>query len=232
MKNLFAGYRAALRNDGITLRSAFANFFTEPVRWRKEQYRKVILFLSLPLFAFMVDEPVRTAMQAMHNSFADVIFNFGHWFGTGTATLYLFLLLYFGGLIFQFQRFHHCGLNIGLAFILSGIITVLVKSLAGRWRPFTGHGHLAFFPFTFGPNEHLSMPSGHVTIAFALSSVMAAMYNNYIWKVLWYCFAVITAISRIYHDQHWLSDVLLSAIIGTMTGIFLIQNQNKIEYGN
>jgi membrane-associated phospholipid phosphatase len=77
-------------------------------------------------------------------------------------------------------------------------------------------------PFTTGPNDHLSLPSGDATVAFALSAVMAGMIENRLWKIAWYGLAVVTALSRIYHDQHWLSDVLLSTIIGTIVGVWMV----------
>jgi membrane-associated phospholipid phosphatase len=75
---------------------------------------------------------------------------------------------------------------------------------------------------TWGPNDHLSLPSGHATVAFALSSVIAGLYPRRWWQIFWYALAVITAVSRMYHDQHWLSDVLFSALLGTAVGVWLV----------
>jgi len=163
-------------------------------------------------------------MALLHGQYQDQIFNLGHWYGQGTATFLLFVVFYLSGLVAQRDRIRFTGLLIGEAYLFSGVVTISLKSLLGRWRPCTHHGSFAFSPFTTGPNEHLSFPSGHVTIAFALSSVMAGCHANKIWKTGWYLLALITAISRIYHDDHWLSDVVCSALIGTTVGIWLTKD--------
>ena len=180
----------------------------------------VLLVVSLSCF---VDNALRTESAAWHNWLLDALFGFGHWYGGGQPTMYLLLGAYVLGLIAGVDRLRNAGALIAESYVLSGILTIVIKSLFGRWRPFAGHGSFAFTPFTTGPNEHLSLPSGHATVAFALSSVMAGMFDNRLWRASWYGAAVVTAISRVYHDQHWLSDVMLSAIIGTSVGIWLVR---------
>ena len=56
-------------------------------------------------------------------------------------------------------------------------------------------------------------------------------YDNRYWKALCYFFAVLTLFGRIYHDQHWLSDVILGGLIPTVIGIKL-NRINKNEMSN
>ncbi|MGE5456781.1 MAG: phosphatase PAP2 family protein, partial [Methanococcaceae archaeon] len=107
------------------------------------------------------------------------------------------------------------------SFIYSGLIVTIIKSVFGRWRPFAEHGNFSFVFFTPGPNDHLSLPSGDVAIAFAFSSVMAALFENKLWKIFWYMLALLAALGRIYHDQHWLSDTMLAAAITIWVGNFV-----------
>jgi len=170
---------------------------------------------------------VRNEVALLHGQYQDQIFSFGHWYGQGTATLWLFVIFYISGLAASQDRLRFNGVLIGEAYLFSGIVTIGLKSLLGRWRPYTNQGSFSFLPFTAGPNDHLSFPSGHVTVAFALSSVMAGFHSNKIRKGFWYLLAIITAISRIYHDDHWLSDVVCSALIGTTVGNWLTKNQRS-----
>ena len=52
-------------------------------------------------------------------------------------------------------------------------------------------------------------------------------FENKIWKIFWYLFAALTAAGRIYHDQHWLSDVIIAAFISVSVGIH-INNMNRV----
>ena len=69
-----------------------------------------------------------------------------------------------------------------------------------------------------GPNAHLSLPSGDVGVAVAYSMILAGFSRNRIWKAFWYLLAALTCLGRMYHDQHWFSDVLLAAIISLTVG--------------
>ena len=187
-----------------------------------------ISIVSLIFYTFFFDDFIRVFLLQIHNTTLDYIFSFGHWYGNGNPTIILFLIFYLGGIYSLNEHLRDTGLLICESFLFTGLITLIMKSALGRWRPFTGAEPFDFYWLTFGPNEHLSMPSGHATVAFALSSVLAGTTDNNILKFAYYILAVITAISRIYHDQHWFSDVLASAVIGITIGNILIQkHKNK-----
>lgn len=64
----------------------------------------------------------------------------------------------------------------------------------------------------------VSFPLGHTTMAFAFSSVLTSLISNPYATIGLYCLVVLTASQRMYSDQHWLSDVILGASIGTAVG--------------
>ena len=125
------------------------------------------------------------------------------------------------GLVLRHEELRRAGWKIFEAFAISGITVTILKSLFGRWRPYTGHGSFAFVGFTFGPNAHLSLPSGDVGVAVAYSMILAGFSENRIWKSVWYLCALLTIFSRIYFDQHWFSDVTLAAIISVSVGNYV-----------
>ena len=198
--------------------------YSSCIRWQLKQWLVVLSVIIGLAAALVLDQTLRTEAAALHGRIQDMIFIFGHWYGQGTATLYLFLLCYVVGLILHRDRFRSTGVLIGESYLFSGIIVTALKSILGRWRPSTNHGSFAFLPFTAGPNDHLSFPSGHVAVAFALSSIMAGLHHKKFWKIFWYALATLTALSRIYHDEHWLSDVFFSTVIGIGVGKWLIDN--------
>ena len=77
--------------------------------------------------------------------------------------------------------------------------------------------------FTSGNRQ--SFPSGHATIAFAAASAATAeihrLWPRYSWLggTLLYGSASLVGLARMYHNQHWASDVVLGAGIGTLAGL-------------
>jgi membrane-associated phospholipid phosphatase len=104
------------------------------------------------------------------------------------------------------------------ALLFSGATTLVLKSVIGRSRPYTNEGTHKFNWFQFVNNDNQSLPSGHTTVAFAVSSVLAARIQNVFATIGLYGLAALTAGARIYEDQHWLSDTFLGAAIGGFIG--------------
>lgn len=91
-------------------------------------------------------------------------------------------------------------------------VTPLLKRAIDRERP------------NGGPD---SFPSNHATQAFAVASVVAAHYDSAWIDGLAYGVATLVGASRIYHDDHWLSDVVAGGIIGTATGRLIVRTNNR-----
>jgi membrane-associated phospholipid phosphatase len=140
------------------------------------------------------------------------------------------------------RRIQDLGLHSAGAVVVSNLITVGIKAVAGRARPFVDSSNaMSFGPFRgIRDDAYRSFPSGHATAAFAFASVVTAETSHW-WPdgrwpvgVLTYGTATLTALSRIYNDQHWASDVMAGAAIGTITGLKLFRYQhshpdNKID---
>ena len=205
---------SSLFRDGIVL-------FRTPLNLSRKAWGIISIFFLIFLASMLfLDNNLRVWIQSVRNPFFDSVFSIFHNYGKVQPVLILFLVSYFGGLLFKEEKIRSMGYKFLQLFIYSGLIVTILKSLIGRWRPFNDAGQLYFTPFVLGPNAKLSLPSGDVAIAFVISSVFASLFDNILWKSFWYFIAVITAIGRIYHDQHWLSDVLLSAFIVLSIGVW------------
>ncbi len=104
--------------------------------------------------------------------------------------------------------------GLSASIIASVIITPALKEIAGRSRPNAGLGPHDFHPFHGGA----SIPSGHVTQAFAVASVIATEYTQPWVRVACYVPATLVGFARMRHDAHWASDVAAGALVGFGVG--------------
>jgi undecaprenyl-diphosphatase len=63
-----------------------------------------------------------------------------------------------------------------------------------------------------------SMPSGHAVMAFAAAFILSRSYGK---GPLFYLLATVIAFSRIYAGVHYVSDILVGAVIGLLIGYVL-----------
>jgi membrane-associated phospholipid phosphatase len=121
------------------------------------------------------------------------------------------------------------------AIVLSGLVTGAGKALFGRARPDHSPGGPRDFVLGRGVgdrSEFQSFPSGHATAAFAFASAIDAELDRLApdhsgWIVpLLYGVASVTAVSRVYHDRHWASDVVLGSAIGFVGGRAVVRWHN------
>ncbi len=118
------------------------------------------------------------------------------------------------------------------AVILSGAATTLLKGLFGRERPYassdTNPRHFQLGR-GFSSNRYESFPSGHTTVAFAAASAVTSETRRWAPRSTWlvapalYGGATLVGVSRMYHNAHWASDVVLGAAIGTFSGLKVVR---------
>lgn len=89
--------------------------------------------------------------------------------------------------------------------IASRGITPAIKALVERQRP-------------HGGEDDDSFPSNHSTQAFAVATVISEHYPRRWVRWTAYTLATGVGLARIYHDDHWATDVVAGAIIGTFVG--------------
>jgi len=107
--------------------------------------------------------------------------------------------------------------TIGFVFVSvggAGLIANLAKNIIGRARPklFDSVGPLDFKPFAFD-SDYASFPSGHATNIFALATVIGILWPR--GRVLLYTIAAWIAASRVLIGEHYFTDVVAGAILGT-----------------
>jgi membrane-associated phospholipid phosphatase len=112
----------------------------------------------------------------------------------------------------------------------SGLMLILIKWLAGRYRPinFFEHGYYGFHYFGVG-YELTSFPSGHAQTAFALATALTMLFPR--WGIPAFIAAAAVSISRIVLTSHYLSDVIAGAAVGILGTLAVKYVFDRINIG-
>ena len=221
---------STISDDAATFFSDAGSIFSSPLHWDQSDILNAHFMIGGTIVSFALDDPARNLAKRNQSQFGDGLFTFGREYGRELYGLGLGGGLYLGGLFFRSNDVRESGMMLVESIAFSGAITTVVKSLAGRARPYTNEGTIRFHGFTLDESR-LSLPSGHVTVAFAVSSTLAARFKKPLASIALYSLAAVTAASRAYTDDHWFSDTFLAAAIGTTVGMSVVRMHEKEEEG-
>jgi membrane-associated phospholipid phosphatase len=199
-------------------------FIAAPTRWHKADWLRVGVALAGTAAFMPFDQRITNmALGNDHHYYYSVAVVggrvYGEWYTIGSMTA-----LFAGiGIITHNDPIKKIGIELFQAGVYSELFTEVLKVCVGRARPYENDGPFNYRPFsTKLDNDFESMPSGHATAAFALSTVMSRHANSTFLKILAYVPAGFTLFARIYQVQHWASDEFLGAAVGFATGNWVV----------
>ncbi len=185
----------------------------------------VLLFSAASFFA---DKEIKSFSLRNQNSFNSHLFNIDKYFFIESSVA-LTAGTYLYGFFAEDPEIRQLGIDLGEAAFYSGAINIIIKYAAGRHRPLGTDDNLLFTPFKLSP-KHSSLVSGHTTLAFAVSTVMAGYSDIFFWKAAWFTAAGLVGAARIYHNMHWFSDVVLGGSLGYFIGSYVSGGQKNAEF--
>jgi membrane-associated phospholipid phosphatase len=207
------------------------HYIVRPLDWDVREWAILGTGVAFTAMLALVDDvPIRNLVQNNRGKVADQFVEFGNdFYGNGYATGLTFLSLYTVGLETNNDKLRIMGLHVLQSFAYAGMTTTAMKIVLGRTRPFLDQGGaFAFHGFSLN-NIWNSLPSGHVTVASALSESLASDIDNTWVTAVLYSFIAWTAYSRIYADAHWLSDTFLAGVVGTASGYWVTHQPDHYD---
>ena len=167
-----------------------------------------------------VRRPAHLDNTALRNSMA------GAEWGVEKGSLIAAVGLWGTGLVTRNRTVADMGFHTLASIAVTQQVTQVLKGTFGRSRPYLVGDSVAHdwrLGTGFSQSDRRSFPSGHTSMAFATATALSHEISR-AWpragKVatpLLYAGAASGAIARIYHDQHWASDVTLGAAVGILT---------------
>ena len=168
-----------------------------------------------------MEEKIIIWLQAHSSKFLDVFLQAESYVASWIGALCVFIVI----ILFVNKKY---GLFFGAGFLASIGVNYCIKEIVARPRPYVANPEIVNKLTTIGK----SFPSGHsVSVIFMVLSVLFLfhilnkngkfkLFSKPWFKVLCYvlgiAFVVLTAISRMYLGQHYLSDILAGLALGSI----------------
>lgn len=133
-------------------------------------------------------------------------------------------IIFFVGVFFVKKNLYTFILSGGSFFFSSLIVQVLKRFFFNCMRPHTFMSLYGYFPENL--ERYMSFPSGHTTTAFVMASIVLLTFRKNKTKIVWFVFAFLVLISRLYLGMHFYRDVYVGMVIGMgsvlLTSFFLM----------
>jgi membrane-associated phospholipid phosphatase len=146
---------------------------------------------------------------------------------------------YFLGLGTHSRAIAALGMHTGEAIVLGGVLAEGLQMTIGRSRPQRDINDAHDFQFGkgFTNDDYTSLPSAHVTVAFAAATAASREVSRS-WPgatrfvvPITYTAATLVGVSRMYKNKHWASDVVGAAGLGIYSAV-LFGRYNEAHPGN
>jgi membrane-associated phospholipid phosphatase len=214
---------AVMESDGLKFLKGAGYIFSAPVRWKGSDWLTFGGACAGTAAVSGLDIDGRLFMQKHQTTGNSDLALAAEQYGAGVNMIVLSAGGYIAGLALDGRWIRETSLLAGSAILIAGTVSTVAKIVVGRARPYRGEGHMTFRPFTFTVGDYASFPSGHTIVAFAFSGVLAERIKNTWASIALYGLAASCGISRMYTDEHWISDVAFGAFLSVSVSRSLVR---------
>lgn len=131
---------------------------------------------------------------------------FFYWVSLSTLLVSIVLLVFIGRVCLKrkSQVLHIRYYSVLVVFVMSTLLSQLLKYIVQRPRPFVAHPDI----IQLYENSTFSFPSGHTIMAFTMAFSMPYLSIKHVYVIPVFCWAFLVAYSRMVLGAHYISDIL------------------------
>jgi membrane-associated phospholipid phosphatase len=187
------------------------------------------------IFAFDKDLNILSQKKGLHGRIPDQFLGSIEHFGREGPYVIATPLLLGHGLIFKNKKSILVGEQLAGGFFLCEGLTVTVKAVFGRKRPYETSSPYQFF------EGGSSFYSGHTATAFSFATILSKNFPRQnlgfigidqeipLVPIGLYSMAVLTSLERLYDNYHWASDVYFGCLAGYGLGSLAVHFGKRIQ---
>ncbi|MEO9891986.1 phosphatase PAP2 family protein [Aurantibacter sp.] len=190
--------------------------YIQPLKWKGKQWAQFGGVLAGTGALYLVDDETSEFIKSNRASAPPIIREYGEFYGSPENNYMVTSGVYLVGLITKNEKLRRTGVLLIASATSTGLLQQVMKSLVGRARPVAGLGKDTFSPFESDRNYH-SFPSGHALLAFTNAYAIGKQFKSPWAKAGIYTLGAIPGISRLWDNQHWVSDVVFAFAISIAT---------------
>jgi hypothetical protein len=194
--------------------------WTSPSRVKREQIKWIVPFAAITAVMISTDNRAVVKLgssQDLSEDSRDLSS-----LGSGFVTFGAAGSIYVVGKLTHNERATETGVLGIEALIHSSIVANVLKLATERERPNTPHGNGSFW------DGGKSFPSGHATVIWALSTVVAEEYSNKpLIRFGAYAVAAAVAAARFTGQNHFPSDVVVGSTLGYLIGRYIVKRHSR-----
>lgn len=188
----------------------------------------ILLFITLIILilSFCFDNYIIKFFSIIRNFYLSQLF-----FGIKFLDTEIFIAIFLTALFIWNRKKREWILPLWITFGLTALISILLKVIVGRTRPFIT-GIISLLPGIVNNLSYnlwdFSFPSFDSAFAFCAIPFISKFYPRF--KYAWIAFATLIALSRIYFGLHYLSDVISGALLGYLIGFLFLKLEDKYKF--
>jgi hypothetical protein len=206
------------------------DFVKQPGKWRGNDWLKLGAIVMGTAFVMQVDQPIRDAViGSKERYYHSVPIEIGRIWGEWYTPPFIAGAFGLHGWLGQNASSSKISFELVQASVYSEAVTQVLKIVFGRSRPHENRGAFYFHPLNITDYSFHSLPGGHNTNGWAMSTVLSRNAHETTLKILAYVPAALTFVSRVFQDQHWTSADFLGATIGCLVGSWVVDLHEQKE---
>ena len=187
--------------------------YTSPLQWDSSDWFKAGIFAGSAILLYVYDRQMQNFVQDNRSEFLTSFTDITNQLGNGYVVLPAEVLLYCYGALAKDEKARRISLEMLESFAIVGVTVNGIKFLAHRHRPSASDSPDIWDGPSFS-THNIAFPSGHASIAFSWATVLAEEFKDKpVVGIVSYALAACTSFARVYNNKHWVSDVLVGALL-------------------